>query len=306
MAVPELVDAPVDDTPIPDPVEPERLSPEIKSVIEGVELDGRMNTSDEEVLANIKHSIRLGYGQVWTQGRNPEVVCLVAGGPSLDDTVDELRELVFEGALIVTVNGSYDWCIEHNFKPNAHVVIDARKENAKFLSRPVENCRYYLSSQCHPDSWERVKDRKYVGIMHAFGPDDTEIKKVLDEYYTGGRWENMGGGTTVASRTVGMLRTLGYLRFHLFGVDSCWMGMKNHAYVQDQNKNDRRIKVKANPSNHDEMSRDFFCAPWHLKQLEDFLTFIQTNHRHFLLNVHGDGLLAYALSNYANLELQGD
>ncbi len=39
---------------------------------------------------------------------------------------EELRQLIFEGALVCTVNGSYSWCIERNIRPSAQVVIDAR------------------------------------------------------------------------------------------------------------------------------------------------------------------------------------
>lgn len=287
----------------------EQLSPEVLKVIEGVELsEGHMNVANDQILKNVEHSIRLGYPQVHTQPPKPDVIALVAGGPSLNDTIDELREVVFEGAVIVTVNGSYQWCIEHNFKPQAQIVIDARPENAHFLEGPeVPGCRYYLGSQCHPDLWAKVEGREFVGICHTLGPDDEPLQELLDRYYCK-RWEGIAGGTTVTSRAVGLLRALGYLRFHLFGVDSCFMGETHHAYNQPQNDTDRMLKIAAHgvEGHTNEVSRDFNVAPWHLKQLEDFLRFVKVNGDKFLLSVHGDGLLAYTLKNYANITLEGE
>jgi len=287
----------------------DQLSPEVMKVIEGIELQqGNMNVTDEAIMENVLGAIRRGYPQVHTQHAKPDVIALIAGGPSLNDTVEELREVVYEGAVIVTVNGAHQWAIDRNFKPQGHIVIDARASNAHFLDAPeVPGCRYYLGSQCHSDLWDKVEGREHVGICHAMGPDDEALQEVLNRYYVK-RWENIAGGTTVTSRAIGLLRALGYLRFHLFGVDSCFMGEAHHAYDQPENDKDRRLTCHAKgvSGSASEVSRDFNVAPWHLKQLEDFLRFIRINGEKFLLSVHGDGLLAYALQNYADISLEGE
>lgn len=273
-------------------------------VIEGVQLsDGQANTPDGLLLENIKHSTHLGHPQVWPQRKeHPNRVVIVGGGPSLDPTFDELRELIFEGADLVTLNGAHRWCVERNLRPNCQMVVDARASNARFVDPNVPNCRYYLASQCHPDVWAAVAGREFVGIFHAVGPkgEDTEIKAYLDQFYLES-WHGVAGGTTVMSRAIGLLRSLGYLRFDLFGIDSCFMNGQHHAYDQAENTKDRLIPVKAAPSGHDEKEREFLCAPWHLKQVEDMLRFIRFNGEKFLLNVHGDGLLAHVLRTNAEV-----
>ena len=120
-------------------------------VLEGLDLSqGCMNTPMEAILENITSSIRRGHPQVQPAGIKPQVVCLVGGGPSLETTEEELRQLVFEGAIVCTVNGAYNWCIERNLRPSAQVVIDARSFNKRFLEPEVPNCRYYIGSQAHP------------------------------------------------------------------------------------------------------------------------------------------------------------
>lgn len=265
-------------------------------VFEGLEMSGRVNTPDEQILANVKSAIRRGHSQIWPMAPNGTRVCIVGGGPSLDDTFDELRQLVFEGAKLVTVNGAYHWCLERNLKPGGQVVLDARPANARFVNPPVPQCRYWLGSQCAPETWDAVEGREHVAIWHDVSNE--EVKAELDSYYMG-NWNGIMGGTTVGTRAIGVLRTLGFLRFDLFGFDSCWMDDKHHAYVQPENVNDKRFKVVVTPKHRPSDARAFYCAPWMLKQAEDWHLLIRTNGDKFLLNVHGDGLLAYMLRTLA-------
>ena len=228
-------------------------------------------------------------------------VILVGSGPSLKDTERELVDLVHSGAKLVTTNGAYHWCLERNLRPSAQVILDARATNARFAEPFVPNCTYFIASQCHPDVWKAVAGRDRVAIWHAVESEGARAE-LLNAYYMK-RWHGIGGGTTVVSRSIGLLRTLGYLRFELFGVDSCWMGDQHHAFAQTENEADRRMKFKVHPIGEEEKSRVFECAPWHVKQFEDFLQFIRMAGQHFALNVHGDGLLAYAMRSSAGVVL---
>lgn len=277
----------------------ERMDDRLK-VLGGIEMVGNINTPDETLLANIKHSITLGHPQIRPQAAQKDRVILVGGGPSLESTFDELKELYFAGAKVVTVNGSYAWCLSKNIRPSAHIVLDARAENARFVNPAIPNCRYLIASQCHPDTWEMVAGRPDVWIWHAMA-DDNPMRKVLDDFYLG-HWTGTPGGTTVIMRALSVLRMCGFLRFDLFGVDSCFLGRQHHAYAQPENDVDQPYRVHVHPEGHPELGEDFWCAPWHLKQLEDFLQTIRINGGHFLLNVHGDGLLAYALKSNAAVE----
>ncbi len=255
---------------------------------------------------NIASSIRRGHPQAQPSSVKKEVVCLVGGGPSLTDTEDELRQLIFEGALVVTVNGSYNWCIERNIRPSAQVIIDARSFNTRFLEPEVPNCRYYIGSQAHPDVWDAVEGREFACIFHSVGPPDEEgentLRKILDTYYME-NWVGTGGGTTVTSRALGLMRMLGYIRFHLFGVDCCWLEGQHHAYDQPEN-HDSFALAKTHPDDRPDLAREFRVAHWHLKQFEDFLKFIAVQGDKFLLNVHGDGLLAHALKTNSEVVIE--
>lgn len=285
----------------------ESTNPELSTlkVIEGLDLTvGHLNVGDDEIVRNIKNAIRQGHPQVQPAGLKPDVVCLVGGGPSLNHTLEELRQLVFEGALVVTTNGAYNWCIERNIRPSAQVLIDARAFNQRFVHPDVPKCRYYIGSQAHPETWDAVRDREFVGIFHSVGPpkEDDHIREILNDYYKT-HWVGVAGGTTVVSRALGLLRTLGYMRFHLFGVDSCFLGGEHHAYDQPENTEESRI-AKVGPADRPDLTKEFRVTRWHLKQFEDFLKFLHSSGNKFLLNVHGDGLLAYALRTNAQVVVE--
>ena len=256
--------------------------------------NGRMNTDDATLLAHIQHSARLGYPQMRTWPTRGDRICLVGSGPSLASTEADLRRAVWDGAQVVTLNGAYQWCIDHGIKPNTQIVMDARATNARFVSPDVPGCRYVLASQCHPDTWAAVQGRPDVWIWHAVVRKDDAISDWLDTYYQGA-WFGCGGGTTVATRALTLLRMAGYVRYDLFGIDCCWLGREHHAMPQPENARDERTRVLVGDRTRPETMRPFDVAPWHLKQFEDLATMLKLNGAHYALTVHGDGLLAYIL-----------
>lgn len=275
--------------------EPEIVAPaQAESFLAGIELKGNINIDTEALLHNVNHSIRLGYPQVWrTNGMHPDRVAIVGGGPSLLDTFDELLDLYHRGAKIVALNGAARFLMERNVRPHVHMVLDGRAGNADFiLDREIPQCRYYLASQVHPDVWAKVRGFEHVAIFHDAG--DASACEVLDRYYLK-HWQGVPGGTTVGTRAIGLMRMLGFLRFDMFGFDSCWMDGKHHAYPQAQNAQEARYVLTIQPGDESALPRQFSVAPWHLKQLDDLLLFIRSSGNSFMLNIHGDGLLAYAL-----------
>jgi hypothetical protein len=250
---------------------------------------GRVNVPEEEIFANIKASIRRGHPQMQAQPIRDDRVCLVGSGPSLNETCDELREALWDGGILVTMNGSYHWAIEHGFKPQTQIVVDARASNARFVTPAVPKCNYVLASQCHPAVFDAVEDRDHVWIFHAVTESSGPTKDLLDAYYQKS-WMPVNGGVTVASRALMLLRQCGYVRFDLFGVDSCWHGDVHHAMAQPENESDKKFRLFVRALGKDV---PFVVSPWHVKQAEDFLQIVRVCGKRFRLNVHGKGLLAY-------------
>ena len=276
------------------------FQPEHTKKIEFSPLSG-CNTPDDVVMAQVNENIRRQLPQVQPYASNGETALIVASGASLRDTEKELRDLVWSGGKIVALNGAYRWCIEHNLKPSACIILDARESNAEFVHEPVEGCRYLLAAQCHPRAFDYCRDRE-VFIWHACTGGDAE-HDVLKEYYFN-RVYPITLGTTVGVRAISLLRMLGFPRFELFGLDSCWTGNEHHAFPQKENEKDKRFRVWLRPEGRDDKVLRFECAPWHMKQAEDFQTLIRERGNLFQLNVHGEGLIASILRTGAEIQME--
>lgn len=264
--------------------------------VEHVMANGFVNTDDDTIRAQIRSSIRRGHPQMRPGPLRPDRICLVGSGPSLNDSLDELRQLVWDGALLVTVNGAYNWCLKRNLRPQTQIVMDARPSNARFVEPSAPKCSYVIASQCHPDVWDAVAGRENVWIFHAAVKSPGSVSDELDAYY-GGQWMPVAGGTTVTSRALMLLRQCGYLRFDLFGIDCCWMDTAHHAFEQPENDVDRRSLISAGANGQPETMREFWVSTWMLRQCEDLLTLCQpaAYGKNWVIHAHGDGLFAHVM-----------
>ena len=255
----------------------------------------RVNVTNETLLDNIRTNIRKGFPQIQPYPIQRQKICLVGGGPSLNDTFEELRKCYFEGDKLVAMNGSAQWLMDHNMRPSLVTMIDARPFNVRFVQEPIPNCKYFISSQCDPSVFDMVADRDSY-IFHLVTGDDVE--GILKPYYLG-HYYNVTGGTTVMLRTIWLCRMLGFYRMEVFGFDSCCMGeeAKHHAYLQPENDGDIIHTDSC-------AGRPFFCTGWQRRQADDFREFVTQHGNQFQLNVHGDGLIAHMLRTGARLQME--
>ena len=270
-------------------------------IIDNLHLHGEMNTSSETVTEHIAASIRRGHAQLWPQGLQTQRVALLGGGPSLNATFPDLVELLRNDTKLVTTNGAYQWALERHLVPSAQIVMDARETNARFVDPALPKCQYLLASQCHPTLWDRVEGRPFVWLWHALGKEGPQAD-LLTRYYGEDRWTPIGGGSTVIMRGLVLLRMLGFTRVDVFGCDSCWLDGQHHAYDQAENAKEQRIHIQARPDGRDDLTRDFWCAPWHLAQVSDFLHFVKAK-TEMHVTVHGDGLLAHVVNTCAEINV---
>jgi len=254
--------------------------------------DSGCNTSDDVLLAQAAQNIRRGLPQIFPHKPNDTTAILVCGGPSLASTEKELARAVWEGGKIFAVNGAYQWCIDRNLRPSAAIMLDAREFNSRFVKEPVDGCKYFIASECHPATFD-ICARRDTYIWHACSAGEVGYE-LLKEFYFG-RVHPVTLGTTVGIRAISLLRLIGFISIDIFGLDSCWMDNSHHAYDQPENNRDMRIPVWLRPHDRDDKASRFECAPWHMKQFEDFLQLIRERGDMFQLNVRGPGLIATAL-----------
>jgi hypothetical protein len=220
---------------------------------------------------------------------------LLAGGPSLNDFEDDIRQKREQGMPLVTTNGAYNWCLERGIKPSAQIVVDGREFNKRFVQPSIENCHYLLASQCNPEII-KAAPKEQVYLWHA-GKSEV-VNNALETFDSkrkqGRQWFPVMGGTTVMMRGIPMLIMLGYHRMHIYGFDSCLMEDKHHAYEQEENDNKRVMNVRLN-------GREFKCQIWMWVQAQEFIDIQKMIADHCELAIYGDGLIAHIVKTAFDL-----
>lgn len=208
-------------------------------------------------------------------------VCVVGGGPSLKDTVEDLRRLHRAGAKVVSTNNAMAWLIDHGITPDVHVILDARPENAAFVQNPPRSVRYFIASQCDPAVFDALKRRQVVVWHAAICDESSEIVRPWDKTRP---ICMVGGGGTVGLRTLNLCWLSGYREVHVFGMDSSY-AETHHAYPQALNDTETTVQVTLN-------GKTYRSAVWMARQAEEF----KDAWRHLAaqgvrLRVHGSGLI---------------
>jgi 2-polyprenyl-3-methyl-5-hydroxy-6-metoxy-1,4-benzoquinol methylase len=246
----------------------------------------KISTPDEIIVNNVKHSLDIkGLNKVVHHPENDVEAMIVGGSPSLAKNIEKIRELREQGVKLIAMNGAYKYCIDQGIKPSALVIVDPLEHNARFADPIIDNCKYFIASQCHPKVFENVpKDRTY--LWHT-GVE--KIKEILEERKE--PYVPVPGGSTVLLRTIPLFRILGFKRFHVFGCDSCLEDGAHHAYAQKENDNQVIIPVTVG-------NKVFYCNPWMLSQAQEFIDMVKLFGDHLELEVY-DGLLRHILETGA-------
>ena len=257
---------------------------------------GSLNVEAEIARANVKHNISQGWMQVSPHDTVTDEVMILGGGPSLNDFELEIKAKRMDGMKLITLNGTYNWCIERGITPSAQVVVDARPFNARFTKPVLDTCRYLIASQCDPSVLEGLpRDKTYLWHTGAGANKD-----LLDEAYDK-KWWWVPGGSTVLLRAIPLMRMLGYKRFHLYGCDSCVMGKDHHAYAQAENDGSILLPTVTSVSD-----RVFMTTVWQASQASEFIDLVKYLGDEIELDVKGDGLLAHILESGAKLAAQDE
>lgn len=254
-----------------------------------------LRLNNDRILDNIKVNIQRQLPQVRPYPPQTQPVCVVGGGPSLRRTLTGLRQRANRsehsgapGDPVIAVNGSADWLMDRGITPVAHVLLDSREFNARFVRREIPNCRYFIASQCHPAVFDTLEQRgSRIWIWHAsisIGEDE-----ILDEYYLSpDNYIRIVGGCTVMLRAIWLLRTLGFIHQHIYGMDSCLDVKRNehHAYEQTENDHDDVIRIRC-------AGEVFYCSSWMASQAVDFMEMMKHLGANFRLRIHGRGLISH-------------
>jgi uncharacterized Rossmann fold enzyme len=237
----------------------------------------------EQVLANIAASTARGLKQVhelsdWREGMP---IALVGGGPSLRDTIGEVRK--FKNVMVC--GSAHDWLVDQGVTPRWCVLCDPDPIMANYVTKSSPGTTYLVASQCSPELFESLYWANVV--LWNCGADAETNNSIWGDSQT----VIMSGGCTVLSRAVFLAVSFGFSNLHLFGCDTC-MNAGHHAYefsteAENDTVNDAKWMSIGGPD-----GRKFLMASYHVGQLFDFKNLLKTIGRRARFTVHGDGALA--------------
>ena len=210
-------------------------------------------------------------------GKESGPVAIVAGGPSLNDELENLRK--FKGK-IITCGSVHDFLIEQKIIPNYHVIYDPHKTVTKFLKKPHLDVIYLVTSQADPTIYNVLAKSK-VYIWHALSLAGSSQINFRGE-------QEIPGGDGTVLRAWPLAGVLGFREIHFFGFD-CSFPLdcpSRHAYDYDM-ENGETVTTTVEKS-----GRRFFTTLWMLNQLDYFVKSLLVCHKQFDVFIHGDSLVA--------------
>lgn len=214
---------------------------------------------DENIQNNVINSMGLGLPCLPACAAHGEKAVLFGGGPSIVNYLNEVRVLnQTRGYRLLCVKTSHDLLQSQDITPWACLLLDPRQHVKDWISEPMPGCKYFVSSTCHPTTFDRLLSRgAEIWLYHALvGAGEHALIKMYVE--TAKREQSkfaayckqlgvplmpqpthrfgdqmVAGGTTAAARGVSVLYMLGFRHFILRGFDSCYFEPKDMAARKD-------------------------------------------------------------------------
>jgi hypothetical protein len=142
------------------------------------------------------------------------VAIICGAGPSLEDTLDEVRALK---GTIFACNSAANYLLDRGFDVDYQAMLDPH---------PIRDCDFaptkghLIASIVDPKMFDRAKNavlwHPYMDwIEDKLRPDCPEFAYI-------------GGGVTVTNSVLCIAYTMGYREFHIFGMDSSFREEKTH------------------------------------------------------------------------------
>lgn len=261
--------------------------------IDGCLITTAVNT--DIIVSQIKENNKLGLTNVcdMEEFREQVPIAIVGGGPSLKNTIEELKNY----KIVMACGSVHDFLVQSNVAAKWCVLCDPDPLVVNYLKHVNYETQYLVASQCHPEVFKHLWRKQNnieplhwdnVKIWHAGGEN-------FDPSNFGPNQRVIGGGCTVGTRALVMALNFGYRNIHLFGFDSCLdSNYKHHSYEFDNpevetigNITEIRIDGPESPI--------FRVAGYMMGQIFDFKNLLTMYGDIMNVTVHGEGALKYLM-----------
>ena len=177
-----------------------------------------------EIIENIRQNIKLVPGRLQEFLPHEGRACIVGGGPTVHDMRDALQHAYARGAAIVAVKHSLPILREMGIEPHYCVVLDPRTvdgtsthgaKRKDLYGGYAGRTKFLIASMSAVDTVQHLMSLKAdIALWHAFTQSAVDSGVIpADEHL-------VIGGTCAAMRAVGIMYTMGFRRFDIYGVDA--------------------------------------------------------------------------------------
>jgi hypothetical protein len=236
------------------------------------------NTSDDDLHRNIKaNSARprqMLRRWVKTEPAHDHVAVLVGSGPSLADTLDEVRAHAQAGAVIFAMNGAANYLYDRGITADYQVMIDPREETKQLVGVAKD---HLIASQCHPAIFDALPHARLYHLQIEGIDDDLPT---YDEPFA-----LVGGAASVGNTSTVLAYVLGFRTLHLYGYDSSHRSAQSHAFHQKMNDGEPNCVVVWNGKEY----RTSLTMKLQAEKAQETLSALTT--AGCTIHVHGSGLL---------------
>lgn len=185
--------------------------------LSSVKAQGAMLT--ENFQQNKKYFCRFvdGLKEKW---KEKEIV-IAAGGPSLDEDIDSLREIRKE-RILISVGTVFKKLLKNGIRPDYVIITDAKETQRKQIDNvDTRGIPLLYLSTVSPEVIKAYEGEKYCILQQGFSQAESLAqKKGLDLYQTGG---------SVATTAIELAIRFGHKKIVCFGLDLAYTGEQSHA-----------------------------------------------------------------------------
>lgn len=232
------------------------------------------NTNDDDLVSNITANSRLPLKWVAVEPEHDGVAVLCGSGPSLVDTLPQIRHKYNNGAKVFALNGAARFLAENGILAHYQVIIDARERTAELVGPARE---HLFASQVHPRCFERVPNARLWHLQIK------NIESLFPPYE--GPYVLIGGAASVGNTATCLAYALGFRELHCYGYDSSHRDNDSHAFRQPMNDDEPCTDVEF-------QGKRYRCSITMKLQAEKFQeTALALKLAGASVHVHGDGLL---------------
>ena len=230
---------------------------------------------------------------------------IVSAGPSMVDDLEKIRELQKRGGKVICVKHSHNILIENGIIPWGCVILDPRPFNGvsthgivrkKLLKTPHKDTYYFVASMTNIEVTKYLHKKKanIVG-WHAYTGALLELPELEGK-------QLITGGTCSAMRSIGLMHTLGFRVFHIFGMDCSADGKPEDAEETDLYGKQKWIKtgIMDEETNTEHV---FYTTGELLALAQDFEQLLDKDGVDMDLHIYGRGMAPalFKTSKYKNL-----